>query len=54
MKHHCKRSYALTKTIGEPREPRLHYGENSELCASSYPPYLTARYRNGLMSGHKA
>ncbi|WP_407728095.1 hypothetical protein [Priestia megaterium] len=33
---------------------RLRYGKNSVLRASSHLPHSTARYRNGLMGGHKA
>ncbi|MGF9772348.1 hypothetical protein ABEX30_07835 [Priestia aryabhattai] len=46
-----ERAYALAKTIDE---IRLRYGKNSVLRASSHLPYSTARYRNGLMGGHKA
>ncbi|MDT0149851.1 hypothetical protein Q9R38_25260 [Priestia aryabhattai] len=46
-----ERTYALAKTIDE---IRIHYGKNSVLRASSRLSYSTARYRNGLMSGHKA
>jgi len=43
-------AYALTKTIDE---IRLRYGKNSVLRASSYLDHSTARYRNGLIGGHK-
>ena len=46
-----ERAYALAKTIDD---IRLRYGKNSVLRASSHLPYSTARYRNGLMGGHKA
>ena len=46
-----ERAYALAKTIDD---IRLSYGKNSVLRASSHLPYSTARYRNGLMGGHKA
>ena len=46
-----ERAYALAKTIDE---IRMRYGKNSLLRASSHLPYSTARYRNGLMGGHKA
>ncbi|MDP9726071.1 DNA polymerase V [Priestia aryabhattai] len=46
-----ERAYALAKTIDE---IRIRYGKNSVLRASSHLPYSTARYRNGLMGGHKA
>jgi DNA polymerase V len=44
-------AYALTKTIDE---IRMRYGKNSLLRASSYLDHSTARYRNGLIGGHKA
>ena len=46
-----ERAYALTKTIDEIRS---RYGKNSLLRASSYLKHSTARYRNGLLGGHKA
>ncbi|WP_456364827.1 DinB/UmuC family translesion DNA polymerase [Priestia aryabhattai] len=46
-----ERAYALAKTIDD---IRLRYGKNSVLRASSHLPHSTARYRNGLMGGHKA
>ncbi|MGF7071183.1 DNA polymerase V [Priestia megaterium] len=46
-----ERAYALAKTLDD---IRLRYGKNSVLRASSHLPYSTARYRNGLMGGHKA
>ena len=46
-----ERAYALAKTIDD---IRLRYRKNSVLRASSHLPYSTARYRNGLMGGHKA
>ncbi|MFE8064667.1 hypothetical protein DUD79_25275 [Priestia aryabhattai] len=45
-----ERAYALAKTIDD---IRMRYGKNSVLRASSHLPYSTARYRNGLMGGHK-
>ncbi|MED4262470.1 damage repair protein, partial [Priestia aryabhattai] len=46
-----ERAYALAKTIDE---IHLRYGKNSVLRASNHLPHSTARYRNGLMGGHKA
>ncbi|WP_224358033.1 hypothetical protein [Priestia aryabhattai] len=46
-----ERAYALAKTIDE---IRLRYGKNSVLRASSHLEHSTARYRNGLIRGHKA
>ena len=46
-----ERAYALAKTIDD---IRMRYGKNSVLRASSHLPYSPARYRNGLMGGHKA
>ena len=46
-----ERAYALAKTIDD---IRMRYGKNSVLRASSHLPHSTARYRNGLMGGHKA
>ncbi|MGG4382674.1 damage repair protein [Priestia megaterium] len=46
-----ERAYALAKTIDE---IRMRYGKNSVLRASSYLDHSTARYRNGLIGGHKA
>ncbi|MCZ8495570.1 DNA polymerase thumb domain-containing protein [Priestia megaterium] len=46
-----ERAYALAKTIDD---IRLRYGKNSVLRASSHLPHSTARYRNGLIGGHKA
>ena len=43
-----ERAYALAKTIDE---IRMRY---SVLRASSHLPYSTARYRNGLIGGHKS
>ncbi|MFP3845717.1 Y-family DNA polymerase [Priestia filamentosa] len=46
-----EKAYALAKTIDE---IRLRYGKNSLLRASSALDYSTARYRNGLIGGHKS
>ncbi|WP_251034201.1 hypothetical protein [Priestia megaterium] len=46
-----ERAYALAKTIDE---IRMRYGKNSVLRASSHLGHSTARYRNGLLGGHKA
>ncbi len=46
-----ERAYALAKTIDE---IRMRYGKNSVLRASSHLEHSTARYRNGLLGGHKA
>ncbi|KYG33427.1 Y-family DNA polymerase [Priestia endophytica] len=46
-----EKAYALAKTVDE---IRTRYGKNSLLRASSALDYSTARYRNGLMGGHKA
>ncbi|MEO2222948.1 hypothetical protein [Priestia megaterium] len=46
-----ERAYALAKIIDE---IRIRYGKNSLLRASSHLEHSTARYRNGLLGGHKA
>lgn len=46
-----ERAYALAKTIDE---IQMRYGKNSVLRASSHLEHSTARYRNGLLGGHKA
>ncbi len=46
-----EKAYDLAKTIDD---IRLRYGKNSVLRASSHLSYSTARYRNGLIGGHKS